>query len=262
MERLTALVDTYEDTLNQLCMLFDDPTTLALHDIHAEMECLEKVSAKQAYIDAAFAHVCAREDAGRLVGGNWPSDYLEKALGISRGEAFRRLDRAKDLFDPPVQPPQPEESAPLFDPASSDTQDQTRSDSQEVSAKKQAIIDRELRKLTKHAGVERPAIFKRAMAEAKTRTPEDLHAFVRRLVDRANRKHKPVNDPNAGFDRRGVSFTPKKADGTRTMSVTLTEANYALIKVLLDHNPGPGSNIPDASADDTRMPAQRKFDQL
>ncbi|MCT1882371.1 hypothetical protein M3A76_04840 [Corynebacterium sanguinis] len=44
------------------------------------------------------------------------------------------------------------------------------------------------------------------MAEAKTRTPEDLHAFVRRLVDRANRKHKPVNDPNAGFDRRGVSF--------------------------------------------------------
>ena len=128
-------------------MLFDDPTTLALHDIHAEMECLEKVSAKQAYIDAAFAHVCAREDAGRLVGGNWPSDYLEKALGISRGEAFRRLDRAKDLFDPPVQPPQPEESAPLFDPASSDTQDQTRSDSQEVSAEKQAIIDRELRKL-------------------------------------------------------------------------------------------------------------------
>ena len=126
MERLTALVDAYEDTLNQLCMLFDDPTTLALHDIHAEMECLEKVSAKQAYIDAAFAHVCAREDAGRLVGGNWPSDYLEKALGISRGEAFRRLDRAKDLFDPPVEPPQPKESAPLFDPASSDTQDQTR----------------------------------------------------------------------------------------------------------------------------------------
>ena len=86
--------------------------------------------------------------------------------------------------------------------------------------------------------------------------------FVRRLVERANRKHKPVNDPNAGFDRRGVSFSPKRADGTRTMNVTLTEANYALIKALLDHNSGPGSNIADASADDTRMPAQRKFDQL
>lgn len=265
MEKLAALVSAYEDTLNQLCTLFDDPSSLTLEEIHSEIERLERASAKKAYIDAAFAHVCARENAGRLVGGNWPSDYLEKALGLSRGEAFRRLDRAKDLFDPPVQPPQPnepEDSAPLFDPPAEDSKGQARRDSQEVSAEKQAIIDRELRQLTKHASVERSAIFKRAMAEAKTRTPEDLRAFVRRLVERANRKHKPVNDTNAGFDRRGVSFSPKRADGTRTMNVTLTEANYALIKALLDHNSGPGSNIADASADDTRMPAQRKFDQL
>ena len=100
------------------------------------------------------------------------------------------------------------------------------------------------------------------MKQVKTRTPDDLRAVVRRMVDRANRKHKPTDDPNAGFNKRNVHFSPKKSDGTRTMSVSLTEAHYALVKALLDQNSGPGSNVGEESAEDSRLPGQRKFDQL
>ncbi|SDL87106.1 HNH endonuclease [Corynebacterium mycetoides] len=276
MENLRMLVDVHETTLNQLCELFSDPSHLPLAEIHGEMERLEKASAKKAFVDAAFAHVCTRDNAGRLVGGNWASDYLEKALDISRAEAFRRVDRGKDLFDPaPPRPdsPRPDspgdtpgdgspgEAPPLFPPGG-DAGRKAREDSQDVSAEKQDIINSELRRLTKDAAGERPGIFARAMAEAKTRPADDLRAVVRRMVDRANRKHKPAGDPNAGYDKRGVHFSQKKSDGTRTMSVALTDAHYALIKALLDQGSGPGSNVDADSADDTRLPGQRKFDQL
>ena len=274
MTMIADLADAYERTLDQLCAVFSDPSSIHLAEIHREMERLEKISAKKAFVDASFAHVCVRENAGRLVGGNWASDYLEKALDISRAEAFRRIDRAKDLFDPAP----PEDSAgpadsfddegdckdatpPLF-PPSRDKAKKARSDSQEVSAEKQAIINQELRRLTKHAARERAGIFSRAMEQAKTRPAEDVRAVVRRMVDRANRKHKPAADPNAGFDKRSVRFSPQKSDGTRTMSVALTEAHYALIKALLDSNSGPGSNTGGESNEDARLPEQRKFDQL
>ncbi|WP_165164241.1 HNH endonuclease signature motif containing protein [Corynebacterium qintianiae] len=269
MDKLASLIDVYTDALEQLCAIFEDPSSVSLDDVRGGMERFEKASSKKAFLDAAFAHVCVRDNAGRLVGGNWASDYLEKALDISRAEAFRRIDRGKDLFDPAPPPTPPpgdadspgEDNSGLFPPRPGAKQ-KAREDAREVSAEKQAIIDRELRQLTKHAAGERPGIFARAMREALTRTPEDLRGVVRRMVDRANRKHRPVSDPNAGFDKRNVFFSPRKSDGTRTMSVSLTDAHYALAKALLDQNSGPGSNVDTESTDDSRLPGQRKFDQL
>lgn len=267
MVKIAELIGAYERALNGLCALFADPTSVRLGEVHTEMERLEKISSKKAFVDAAFAHICVRDNAGRLVGGRWASDYLEKALDISRAEAFRRIDRGKDLFDPAPTPSSSEDSGdsgktpPLFPPGD-DGGEKARSDSQDVSAEKQGIINQELRRLTTHAVSERPGIFAHAMEQAAHRTPEDLRAVVRRMVDRANRKHKPAGDPNAGYDKRNVHFSAKQSDGTRTMRVSLTEAHYALIKALLDHNSGPGSNVDSASREDTRLPGQRKFDQL
>ncbi|MCT1614529.1 hypothetical protein [Corynebacterium sanguinis] len=169
--------------MEQFCALFEAPSTLPLSEIHADMERLEKVSSKKAFLDASFAHVRVRGKAGALVGGTWASDYLEKALDISRAEAFRRIDRGRDLFDPPAgssdlsdeaadpagEDGVPDADAPPLFPPGAGSRDDTRSDSQEVSAEKQAIINCELRQLTKHAACERPGIF------ARDEASEDAH---------------------------------------------------------------------------------------
>ncbi|WP_018016644.1 HNH endonuclease signature motif containing protein [Corynebacterium capitovis] len=269
MSDLAQIVQTYSDALEQLCDVFADPSTLSLGAVRGDVEKLEAASRKKAFVDAAFAHLCVRENAGRLVGGTWANDYLEKELGLSAAEAHRRISRAKDLFGPKPPPPEEGASPPLFPEEAGESKDngeparkKARKDSQEVSAEKQAIIDRELKQLTTHAAHERPGIFSRAMKEAKTRSPEDLRLTVRRMVDRANRKHKPLDNPNAGFDKRGIHVSPAGPDGTRKMTVTLTEGHYAQIKALIDANSGPGSNVDADSSEDTRLPAQRKFDQL
>ena len=102
---VTRLVDTIGNALLQLRDVFQDPSAIAFAEVHADMERLEAFCNSKALIDASFAHICERDDAGRRVGANYATTYLEQRLGLSRGEAWNRLARGRDLFAPPEPGP-------------------------------------------------------------------------------------------------------------------------------------------------------------
>ena len=108
MNGIAELVDQVADGLSQLRQLLDDPSALPLATITRDIARLERAMDKKAYVDAAFAQACVLADAGKLVGANHPDAYLTEKLGISRGEAYNRIARAKALFDAPPPPPEPD----------------------------------------------------------------------------------------------------------------------------------------------------------
>ena len=283
MSNVTELVDKVVDGLTQLRQLLDDPSALPLATITHDIARLERAMDKKAYLDAAFAQACVLADAGKLVGANHPDAYLTEKLGISRGEAYNRIARAKALFDAPPPPPEPEdllfeedcteEDRSTAEEAARKTaeeeaerrrkdQEEARKRADEVPAAKQDIIRRELDKLLKAAEGERMRIYARAMEQAKYRDEKDLRLFVKRLVAEANKPHVKAN-PNAGFEKRDASLGRENVDGTFDVTLSMTRADYALYKALTDKGLSPNSNIPEELQGDRdpRTKGQRRYDQ-
>lgn len=283
MNGIAELVDQVADGLSQLRQLLDDPSALPLATITRDIARLERAMDKKAYVDAAFAQACVLADTGKLVGANHPDAYLTEKLGISRGEAYNRLARAKALFDAPP-PPEPDLDG-LFDEECTEEdrsaaeeaarkaadeeaerrrkdQEEARKRADEVSAAKQDIIRRELDKLLKAAEGERMRIYARAMEQAKYRDEKDLRLFVKRLVAEANKPHVKAN-PNAGFEKRDASLGRENVDGTFDVTLSMTRADYALYKALTDKGLSPNANIPaELQRDrDPRTKGQRRYDQ-
>ena len=290
MNDVSRLVDQVVDSLTQLRLLFDDPTSLPFPTIARDIARLEQAMDKKAYVDASFAHACVLADAGKLVGANYPDAYLMEKLGISKGEAYNRLARAKAMFAPPPPPepdlddflgdlfgagdePTDEERAAAEEAArkAADEEAERRRKDQEdarrrageVPAAKQDIIRRELDKLLKAAEGERMSIYARAMEEAKTRSEKDLRLFVKRLVDKANKPHAKKN-PNAGFEKREATLGKENSDGTYDVRLHMTAGDYALYKALTDKGLAPNSNIPAEHQQDRdpRTRGQRRYDQF
>lgn len=291
MSEIGQLVDQIVDGLAQLRMLFDDPSALTLPDIAPDVARLERAMDKKAFVDAAFAHACVLADAGRLVGANYPDAYLMEKLGLSKGEAYNRIARAKAMFAPPPPPPEPDLDEFLDDLFGGDgepsdeqrasaedaarkaaeeeaerrrkDQEDARKNADEVPAAKQDIIRRELDKLLKAAEGERTRIYARAMEEAKYRGEKDLRSFVKRLVDQANKPFAKTN-PNAGFEKRDASLGKENADGTFDVRLNMTASDYALYKALTDKGLSPNANIPPEHQRDIdpRTKGQRRYDQL
>ena len=283
MNGIAELVDQVADGLSQLRQLLDDPSALPLATITRDIARLERAMDKKAYVDAAFAQACVLADAGKLVGANHPDAYLTEKLGISRGEAYNRLARAKALFDAPP-PPEPdlddlfgdddtEEDRSAAEEAARKAaeeeaerrrkdQEEARKRADEVPAAKQDIIRRELDKLLKAAEGERMRIYARAMEQAKYRDEKDLRLFVKRLVAEANKPHVKAN-PNAGFEKRDASLGRENSDGTFDVTMSMTRADYALYKALTDKGLSPNSNIPEELQGDRdpRTKGQRRYDQ-
>lgn len=290
--KVSQLVATIGNALAQLKDEFADPSLVSLSDVAEEMEKLEAFFNTKAYVDASFAYICERDEAGRLVGATRPNAYLQGRLGLSAGEAYDRLARGRDLFAPPPEsvPVEEEddsadssEGADLFSGASgveSDAdasaaaeaaaraeeerrraQEDARRRASAVSAEKQNIIRRELDKLLKAARGERARIHARAMEEADRRDAKDLRYFVRRLVEDANREHAPRSNPNAGYENRGLHIGKRKADGTVDIQMNTTAGFAALIKAHADKGLSPNSNMSEDEKD-YRNPAQRRHDQI
>ena len=283
MNGIAELVDQVADGLSQLRQLLDDPSALPLATITHDIARLERAMDKKAYLDAAFAQACVLADAGKLVGANHPDAYLTEKLGISRGEAYNRIARAKALFDAPPEPPEPEDFFFEEDCTEDDRlaaeeaarkaaeeeaerrrkdQEEARKRADEVPAAKQDIIRRELDKLLKAAEGERMRIYARAMEQAKYRDEKDLRLFVKRLVAEANKPHVKAN-PNAGFEKRDASLGRENVDGTFDVTLSMTRADYALYKALTDKGLSPNANIPaELQRDrDPRTKGQRRYDQ-
>ena len=159
-------VEQITTALETLSALFEDPSRLEFEDIHKDMELLEAQFKQKATIDAAFAFIAERDQAGRTVGANYANAYLQQCLDLSKGEAYNRLQRGRLLFAPPEPPPPPpppadEDAEDLFSGADGNAgagrqqqeeeQRQQQSDARkhaaQVSAEKQDIIRRELDKL-------------------------------------------------------------------------------------------------------------------
>ena len=87
-DKVSQLVATIGNALMQLRDEFSDPSSVVLADVAGDMEKLEAFFNSKAYIDACFAYVCERDEAGRLVGASRPNAYLQNRLGLSPGEAY------------------------------------------------------------------------------------------------------------------------------------------------------------------------------
>ncbi|EEI17929.1 HNH endonuclease signature motif containing protein [Corynebacterium lipophiloflavum] len=269
MRTLASLVDAIADAMDEVSSLFDDPSTLTFDSTRAEIERLEKAFNHKGTIDASFAYLCEPDGAGRSVGATYANDYLEKALDLSRAEALRRLQRGRDLFAPPAAHSEPDPALDFDTPPrreksgdSGAQQKKARDDARGIGPEKQAVIDNELRALSKEAAHQRASILARALGEAAGRSVSDLRKFVRTLVDRANLANKPATDPNAGFSSRCIRASRRKSDGTYDVTATMTAGDWALFKALLDSDSAPGSNISADSKQDYRTPAQRRYDQF
>lgn len=301
MDEIAQLVDQVSGALSRLRELFDDPSTLPFQQCAPHIARLERAMGKKAYVDASFAQACVLADAGRLVGANYPDAYLMEKLGLSKGEAYNRLARAKSMFAPPEDPmpnldeflddlfgsdsgsqggdgggtgqPTEEERAAAEEAARKaaeeeaerrrKAQEDARRRADEIPAAKQDIIRRELDKLLKGAAGERMRIFARAMEEAAHRGERDLRSFVKRLVDEANKPHAKAN-PNAGFEKREATLGRQQSDGTFDVHLNMTAGDYALYKALTDKGLTPNSNIPEEHRTecDPRSKGQRRYDQF
>lgn len=276
---LAKLVDTVGNALLQIRDMFSDPSTIAFDDVHEEMEKLEAVCNAKALIDAAFAHICERDDAGRAVGAKYANAYLKQGLGLSPKEAYDRLARGKDLFgDPEPEPEDPAED--LFggepdEPAAERApeereareaetrrqQAEARKRAAETNAAKQEAIRQELDNLLDAAKHARAKLLAKALREAAHRDINDLRKVVRRWVINENSKHRQPDNPNAGMEKRGLQIGRQRADGLVDISGTMTAGDAALLKALVDKGLVPNSNLPEG-VDDYRSPSQRRYDQF
>lgn len=291
-------VDVVGNALFQIRDMFEDPSEVAFDDVRESMEKLEAIFNAKALIDAAFAHICERDEAGRRVGAKHPNAYLKQCLGLSPKEAYDRLARGKDLFAEPPAPGTGEHESDADGHTAEDESDSqsaaereaaereraererlareeqerarqqarenqktARGQASRVSSEKQAAIRQELDNLLDAAQGERQRLLADAMREALTRDVADLRATVRRWVNEENRKHRQPDNPNAGMEKRGVFVSQRKADGTFDIRITGVAGDTALIKALLDKGGAPNSNLPEG-VEDYRSPAQRRYDQL
>lgn len=271
MERLDEINATLRRAFSELEEIFSDPASLTFATVREHVEQLEGIVHAKALIDASFAHLCERDDAGRHVGSRYPSAYLAEKLGISRAEAHNRLARGRDLFAPP-EPEPGADAGDDADAAGSDAerekkdQRRARKRSARVAAEKQRIINHELRALLPGATPGRAELLADALRAAATRSPEDLRRWVRRRVEQANarapRRPNP-RDPLGPYRNRGARIGLQRTDGTCDITITAPAGEAALIKALLDAGLHPGSNLPEGEAEkDSRTPGQRRFDQL
>ena len=124
--------------------------TLKFRDIYLQFEELEELFGKKTFIDAAFAFLAERDDAGRMVSSSHATEYLIKRLGLSYGTAMDRLRNGQTIFGEDVKPdpgpeptPQPEAEEPAVDEAADETTDSAADEAAREQAEQEAREERE-----------------------------------------------------------------------------------------------------------------------
>ncbi|MDO5031797.1 HNH endonuclease signature motif containing protein [Corynebacterium sp.] len=118
-DRINALLATASKALSGLYDLMQEPSDVYFGRVREGFEAFEAMQSHKGIVDAAFAFIAERDDAGRHVNSSKAVDYLEKRLGIPYQEAQARLDAGRKLFgavDDVIGGPTPEaEPAPEAD---------------------------------------------------------------------------------------------------------------------------------------------------
>lgn len=281
-------VDTIIHALLAMKDLCADPDAVEFEEVREDFERLEAIFNVKATLDALFAYVCERDDAGRVVGSKHANQYLQKKLGLEPKDAYDRLARGRDYYGEPEV--EEEQVTDLFDTDCEETpadpaaeaereeaareaaraaareearrkQEEARRAAERVNAEKQRVIRQELDKLVGDAKGARARLQADALAEAPRRSVKDLRATVRRWVERENRKHVEPTNPNAGMENRGLHIGAQRADGTCRITIDAVASDSALFKALSDKGLVPNSNLPEG-VEDYRTPSQRRYDQF
>lgn len=277
-----ALVGQVAAGMAGLSQLMADPARVDFEEVADSFEELERVLNAKAALDAAFAWLVERSPAaGRRVGSARGCDYLVAALGLSKKEAASRLRTGRALFDPPVPPPEPEPARPSGSAGSGESEeerrareaaereraereqaarDEARRRARQRSAEILALINQELANLNAHADPGPAQLYNEALEEAGTRTPEDLRAWLRDRVTRANRAGVP--DLLAAYRKRFLHLGEPDADGGRRITGYLPAADAAKLGAALTPGLRSGANLPDPAGKDPRTLSQRGADQL
>lgn len=120
--------------------------TLKFHDIYLQFEELEELFGKKTFIDAAFAFLAERDDAGRMVSSSHATEYFIKRLGLSYGTAMDRLRNAQTIFGEDVKPdpgPEPTPQPEAEEPAADETADSAADEAAREQAEQEAREERE-----------------------------------------------------------------------------------------------------------------------
>ena len=106
-------VDTIIHALLAMKDLCADPDAVEFEEVREDFERLEAIFNVKATLDALFAYVCERDDAGRVVGSKHANQYLQKKLGLEPKDAYDRLARGRDYYGEPEV--EEEQVTDLFD---------------------------------------------------------------------------------------------------------------------------------------------------
>ncbi len=101
---VTQCVDEIASALDKLRAIMSNPESLYFGGVRSSFEKLEFALRHKTSIDASFAYLAERDDAGRHVGSSKAHDYLTGRLGISGAEAHARLKNGRELFTPLTEP--------------------------------------------------------------------------------------------------------------------------------------------------------------
>ncbi|WP_018022583.1 HNH endonuclease signature motif containing protein [Corynebacterium doosanense] len=250
-----VLVAQIDQAMTGLAELLAEPALAHFESIHPAFEALEKVFARKAGLDAAFAWAADMNEAGLKVGSSRSTDYLMQRLDISRAEATARLRRGKALYDPPVEPePEPDDDpvadddatrAAAREKAERERKAQAAARGREAAGEKRAVIDEELRNLSPHATPGFNELLDRALEFAQSNAVGVVRHWLREQVRLANRSVSRLHESNRAFNRRYVSLSePDEHGGVRLSGYLPADMAAALSEAL---NPA-RSNILDGTA--------------
>lgn len=258
--------------LTRLRNLMQNPDDLSFELLHPHFEHLERALGNKSTIDAAFAFIAERDDAGRRVGSSKAKDYL-----------VARLRNGKNLFAPIEDPgptPLPEDGKPDAAAQKKAEEEARRRAERERRAEEQRrkklfeedpiperilnLIERELRNLNKFAVPGPRELRNKALEQAKSRSYESLRDWLRQAIRKANRHALDPSgkrDPHAATRKRRFSISHQDADGGVHISGYLDASAAAILASTFAPAKNKGSESLSPK-DDTRTYAQRMADQL
>lgn len=140
---IKGAVNLVIEGVDKLCAAFEHIEDVDFYRIHTDFERFEESLHRKTLLDAAFAFMAERDDAGRLVGSSRSTDYLTKCLGLTHAEAAMRLTAGNSLYGKitpdPVPDPEPVEQEPIAEPdegLSEEEKERQRQEAEEEAQRK------------------------------------------------------------------------------------------------------------------------------
>lgn len=284
-QRISDCVAALCTNIRELQKLMSTPDNLYFGRICDDFEELERAFRAKTAIDASFAYLADRDDAGRRVNSSRAVDYLTARLRLTYSEAMARLTVGAQLFGPPEPEPEPEPEPAPEDLGAEEAAEQERlrqeaeeNRRKEEEAKEQiknkltegdgvrpevlSMIERELKFLNANAKPGRKQLYAQAIEESERRNLQDLRTWLRDKIRKANKAGNASNkDPHAATKKRCFTLGKADSDGGCFVNGYVDAATAAMLAKALSPAARPGG--PDLPPEeDTRTAEQRRADVL